>query len=327
MNKIMLDSGAYTLWKKGGKVNIDEYCDFIFKYKDKVESYVNLDVIPGKWSVKPTFQEIEEAARKSFENYTHMLKKGLNPIPVFHQGEDFKWLERYIDISCEYIGISPANDSFTPQKVKWLDHVFNRITDCNGYPIVKTHGFGITTPKILFKYPWYSVDSITWKISPSFGDMYFFKYDDIKGFNFKEFIIAYVSSTKDGSSSSNNNDQFKGMLKKYFDVLNIDMKGKDILNEISNSTDLRRLVATRFILKFLDENEFKFNKRKKRFFDVNINDSNLIMWKRPLYYFGVGSIRDYEFLVKSLGFGANCLASYLLFKNKNNLKLLEREVF
>jgi hypothetical protein len=45
----------------------------------------------------------------------------------------------------------------------WLDRVFDKfLTNPDGTPKVKVHGFGLTTPDLLFRYPWYSVDSGTW---------------------------------------------------------------------------------------------------------------------------------------------------------------------
>jgi hypothetical protein len=40
----------------------------------------------------------------------------------------------------------------------WL----NRLTDPDGTPKVKVHGFGLTNIQLLFRYPWYSVDSTSW---------------------------------------------------------------------------------------------------------------------------------------------------------------------
>ena len=61
---------------------LDEYCDFIHKYKDQLSGYVNLDIIYN--------------AEQSYDNQMYMESKGLRPIPVFHYGEDFKWLKNYL---------------------------------------------------------------------------------------------------------------------------------------------------------------------------------------------------------------------------------------
>ena len=35
-NKVFMDSGAFTLWTKGKKVNVDEYITFLNENKDKL---------------------------------------------------------------------------------------------------------------------------------------------------------------------------------------------------------------------------------------------------------------------------------------------------
>ncbi|MCK5235413.1 MAG: hypothetical protein KAR06_00395 [Deltaproteobacteria bacterium] len=166
---IMLDSGAFTAWTKKVVIDIDDYIEFIHKYKPYLNSYVNLDVIPAEFGRKATPQEVKESAQKSFENFLYMRDNGLDPIPVFHYGEDFKWLEAMVDAGCEYIGISPTTDKTTAQKRAWLDKVFEFITDSEGRAIVKTHAFGVTGVSLLVRYPWYSADATTWVRASSFG--------------------------------------------------------------------------------------------------------------------------------------------------------------
>ena len=79
------------------------------------------------------------------------------------------WLEKMIEEGCEYIGISPANDRTTAQKMVWLDEVFNYLCGDEGYPKIKTHGFGVTALPILYRYPWFSIDSATWLMVGAYG--------------------------------------------------------------------------------------------------------------------------------------------------------------
>ena len=51
----------------------------------------------------------------------------------------------------------------TPQLKLWLDRLWaDYLTDDQGRPIVKVHGFGLTSLPLMMRYPWYSVDSSTW---------------------------------------------------------------------------------------------------------------------------------------------------------------------
>lgn len=159
---IMLDSGAYSAWKSKAVVDIDEYICFIKENCEYIDSYVNLDFIPGEFGRIPTAEEVEHSAQLSWKNYLYMESFDLSPIPVFHMGERFYWLRKMIDHGCPYIGISTQNGLPTSQHIIWLDRVFREIVGPDGRPRVKTHAFGQTTPSILSRYPWYSADSASW---------------------------------------------------------------------------------------------------------------------------------------------------------------------
>jgi hypothetical protein len=158
-----LDSGAFSAWSRGAVIDLDEYCAFVKANIEHIEVYANLDVIPGVPGRNATKAERERAAAQSWENFLYMRSEGLDPLPIFHVGEDFKWL----DMMCEatdYIGLGGMVGShLTPDLRRgWLDSVFYRICDSEGKPAVKTHGFGMTSIPLIFRYPWYSVDSTTW---------------------------------------------------------------------------------------------------------------------------------------------------------------------
>jgi len=167
----ILDSGAFSAWTKKKSIDIDEYIEFINAHKDIVDFYISLDVIPGEFGRNPTATEVEESGLQSVKNLEYMESKGLRPIPVFHQGEEFKYLTIYIEKGYDYIGISPANDRGTTEKIQWLDNVFEFISDDNGFPQIKAHGFGVTAFEIMFRYPWFSVDSASWAFTGAFGNI------------------------------------------------------------------------------------------------------------------------------------------------------------
>ncbi len=157
-----LDSGAYSAWSKGTEIDLDEYCAFIRSNIEHIEVYACLDSIPGKPGRAATEKERREAADLTWQNYLYMKSEGLEPLPVYHYGEDFKYLERMLDYGCDYIGIGGLVSVPGPMRRHWLDRLFKRITDPKGMPIVKTHGFGMTAVPLIFRYPWYSIDSTTW---------------------------------------------------------------------------------------------------------------------------------------------------------------------
>lgn len=157
-----LDSGAYSAWTRGTKIDIDEYCAFIKANIEHIEVYACLDSIPGKPGKAASERERQEAAELTWANYLYMKAEGLDPLPVYHYGEDFKFLDRMLDHGCDYIGIGGLVSVPGQMRKHWLDRLFKRITREDGTPIVKTHGFGMTSVPLIFRYPWYSVDSTSW---------------------------------------------------------------------------------------------------------------------------------------------------------------------
>jgi len=162
---LILDSGAFSAWTKKTEINLDNYCNWCLENIDYIDYVVNLDVIPGSFGEKNLPQsEIDRSAKKGWRNYEYMLSKGIPKeklIHIFHQGEDYKWLEKMV-AAMDYIGLSPANDRTTNQKIDWLDSCMKYVTDDKGHPIVKFHGFAVTSLKLMMRYPWYSVDSTSW---------------------------------------------------------------------------------------------------------------------------------------------------------------------
>lgn len=202
MNKVdlILDSGAYTAWKKQETLKVEGYIDFINKHKDCLWEYVNLDVIPGAFGKKPSRDEVEASAAKGWENLIKMRDAGLRAMPVFHMGERRYWLERMIGEGFDYIGISPANDRTTKQKQAWLDEIFGFLCGDKGFPQIRTHGFGMTSLPLLYRYPWFSADSVSWILFGAYGFVLIpFKKRDGVGYDYT--TPPYTVHVSDRSSS------------------------------------------------------------------------------------------------------------------------------
>lgn len=173
MLRLILDSGAYSAWTKQEKINVESYADFCLANLDCFDHIVNLDVIPGKVGMKGVDLEatINESVREGWRNYRYLVSRGIPKnklLHVFHQEEDFIWLERMVK-RLDYIGLSPANDRNTKEKMVWLDQCMNYVLNKEGLPIRKLHGFGVTSIPLMMRYPWYSVDSASWVIYSRYG--------------------------------------------------------------------------------------------------------------------------------------------------------------
>ena len=183
---LMIDSGAFSVWTKGAVIDLDKYIAFCCSIP-QASYYVNLDVIPGKANQKRTLtkEAVEEACQRGWKNYQRMIQElpRNKVIPVYHQNDDIKWLTKYLNFGVEYIGISPANDNTVKQKINWMaSRIGNDMVsppdlreylfDKAGKPVVKTHGFAVTSFNLMKLWKWYSVDSASWKLQAAWGSVY-----------------------------------------------------------------------------------------------------------------------------------------------------------
>jgi hypothetical protein len=106
-------------------------------------------------------------------------------IPVYHQNDPIRWLDKYLEFGSPYIGISPANDESTAGKMKWLKSIRHRLFDGAGRQTVDTHGFAVTSYRLMKSQQWTSVDSASWKGAATWGGIHLpierrgeFRYDE-----------------------------------------------------------------------------------------------------------------------------------------------------
>jgi hypothetical protein len=191
---LFLDSGAFSAWSKGVEINIDEYIKFVKKYEKHLEVYAVLDDI-----LSP---------EKTWKNQEYMESKGLNPLPVFHYGENFKWFDRCLKY--DYFALGGMVPISTPKLKLWLDQVWSKIVDKQGNALKKVHGFGLTSVQLMKRYPWYSVDSTSWVMTGRFGGVF------CKLGNFTKINISNKGNLKDGAHWEQLNKHDKDQIRKYF---------------------------------------------------------------------------------------------------------------
>lgn len=147
------DSGAYSAHSLGKPLGVEEYIDWLHKWKHLFDHYANLDV--------------KGDVNLGLKNQAMMEKAGLNPIPVFHGGEPWSVLEDFVRHGYPYIalgGIVGASAGHLDALMRWCIKCFE-IAD--GKSVF--HIFGLTTPKFLWALPWYSVDSSSWSAGFRYG--------------------------------------------------------------------------------------------------------------------------------------------------------------
>lgn len=149
--RLLVDSGAFTAWKAGKPIELDDYCRFIEQLPVEPWRYFTLDVIGDPHG--------------TMRNYETLLKRGFKPVPIFTRGEDPSVLEDYYKTS-DVVGIgglvgTAGNRGFVRGIMR---HVGNR----------KVHWLGFTAFEFVKAYRPYMCDSSSWTSGSRFGafDLY-----------------------------------------------------------------------------------------------------------------------------------------------------------
>ena len=149
------------------------YCDFYASWIRKVES---MGTKMGSTILATTVDAITNP-EKTWEIQQYFEKEhGLYPVPVIHAGTDIRWLEKYVETgNYDLIGLGGMGHSIPRATyVRWGDSIYRYLCPkSNGYkPIVRTHGFAMTSWELICRWPWWSVDSATWVKLSAYGWLY-----------------------------------------------------------------------------------------------------------------------------------------------------------
>lgn len=170
---LWLDSGAYSSWTKGVEFTAATYLEWINSFRSQLKAFrrvfvVSLDKIPGRYGVPPTAADYRDAVEITLENTRWLLSQGLQVVPVHHQGEPIELFREYLSL-CEYVGISPANDSPQTKRLAYCRSLWQTLKEHSSDAVFPTHNFGNIAIEQLKVFPFYSADSTSWKVSTGFG--------------------------------------------------------------------------------------------------------------------------------------------------------------
>lgn len=178
--RLLIDSGAFSAHTRDAELDVDVYIDYLNSIDEYVHACAQVDKIPGKFRQPKTREQLLEAPELSWKNYLYMrdrLKSPQKLMPIFHQGEDYKWLHNILEWRdpetgdrVEYMGISPANDQPVKEKIKFIDKCFSIIKKSSN-PDIMTHAFGMTSLYVLEMYPFTSADSTSWLLNGANGSI------------------------------------------------------------------------------------------------------------------------------------------------------------
>lgn len=177
--KLMIDSGAFSVFKSGAEIDVDDYISYLNELDGNYTVAIQLDKIPGKFGEAKTVADINEASKQSIVNFNYMvskLKHFKKLMPVFHQHESFDVLNYYLNYrfsdgsKIEYIGLAPAKDTGVPLRENFLAKCYNVIFKSSNKEI-KTHLLGVFSLPSLMMFPCTSADATSWKLSAGYGSI------------------------------------------------------------------------------------------------------------------------------------------------------------
>lgn len=168
--QLFLDSGAFSVWSVGEKVDVEKYADWALAYFSEQPGTLvaNLDVIPGKpGGGAPTMRERKRAAAQGMANADYLRSRGLRVIEAYHRYEAPKVLRELIKRRQpgEMLALGGlVGGTDTQGKIRFCDSAFATLRDeCGWEQLPPVHGFGVGADSRLGRrYPWYSIDSVSW---------------------------------------------------------------------------------------------------------------------------------------------------------------------
>lgn len=146
--RFVLDSGAFTAWKAGKPIKLDDYCRFIESLPFKPWRYFTLDVIGD--------------AHGTMKNYETMLSRGFNPVPIFTRGEDPSYLETYYKTS-DLVGVGGLVG--TERNKGFVKGIMKAVRGR------KVHWLGFTNLAFVKHFRPYMCDSSSWEGGARFGSV------------------------------------------------------------------------------------------------------------------------------------------------------------
>ena len=149
--RFFADSGAHSARTLGIDLKVDDYGAWLRENHEWFTIYANLDVI---WAPEATWQN-----QRRLEDH-----HGLHPMPVFHTGEPWSALHRYLDEGYTYVALGKLLGNPPKVLAPWLARCFEL---AEGRAVF--HGFGLTQWAMLKRFPFYSVDSSSWGSGVRYG--------------------------------------------------------------------------------------------------------------------------------------------------------------
>lgn len=153
-----------------------DYAKFIItmRKRDPNMMFANIDAIGNP--------DLTWEIQQFFEN-----EYGVQPIPIVHCNTPMGYVDRYLEAGgktnelgdtgpkYDLIGVGGSAQNLPKAYyISWADRFFTHICPKSNkrLPLIRVHGFAMTSWSLLCRYPWWSVDSATWVKMSAYGMLY-----------------------------------------------------------------------------------------------------------------------------------------------------------
>lgn len=152
---VFADSGGFSAMTQNAEINIEDYANWVKRYKHLFSTYANLDVIGNPSETLKNQRILED-------------KFGLEPRPVVHAANNYDALEYYLKNKYKYICLGGLVPYASQPKVR-MRYLIKAFQMAGSEAVF--HGFGVTSWEVMSQLKWYSVDSSSWGSGFRFGSI------------------------------------------------------------------------------------------------------------------------------------------------------------
>ncbi len=149
---VCLDNSAFSLWKKGGDVDVSAYHAWV----SSIAGHPALD-----WCLIP--DKIDGTEDENVELVTQWLRIGCTTlsVPVWHMHESLGWLD-WLVRNFQTVALGSSGQWRNPGTTAWWHRMAEAMATCcdkSGRPRARLHGLRMLDPDIFQRLPLASADS------------------------------------------------------------------------------------------------------------------------------------------------------------------------
>lgn len=145
----VFDNGAFSIWKKGGQLDVDGYITWVEEWHRH----------PGfDWALIP---DVIDGDEKANDDLIGQWPSHLPGVPVWHMHESIDRL-RGLAEQWRTVALGSSGQWRTPGTQEWwkrMGQAMQAICDNSGRPICKLHGLRMLDPDVFSRLPLASADS------------------------------------------------------------------------------------------------------------------------------------------------------------------------